>query len=155
VRSYRLQDDDALDAVQMTWLRLTEHAHRVQFPERLGAWLVTTARRECLHILRDRAKLGAGSIKFETVVETVADLSAGPEQRLIDADTAQILRDLLAELPPRGRIILRALFTDNPRPYAEIAHVTGIPIGSIGPIRARALAQLRRLGDKGMLGDAA
>jgi hypothetical protein len=36
VRSFRLQEADALDAVQMTWLRLAENAHRVQFPERLG-----------------------------------------------------------------------------------------------------------------------
>src|SRR5918998_4388207 len=39
VRSFRLQEADALDAVQMTWLRLAENAHRVQFPERLGGWL--------------------------------------------------------------------------------------------------------------------
>ena len=56
VRSFRLQEADALDAMQMTWLRLAENAHRVQFPERLGGWLATTARRECLHILR-QAKL--------------------------------------------------------------------------------------------------
>src|ERR671917_1348166 len=56
VRSFRLQEADALDAVQMTWLRLAENAHRVQFPERLGGWLATTARRECLHLLR-QAKL--------------------------------------------------------------------------------------------------
>jgi sigma-70-like protein len=52
VRSFRLQEADALDAVQMTWLRLADNTHRVQFTERLGGWLATTARRECLHILR-------------------------------------------------------------------------------------------------------
>src|SRR5262249_32938611 len=52
VRAFRLQEADALDAAQMTWLRLTENAHRIQFPEQLGGWLRTTARRECLHILR-------------------------------------------------------------------------------------------------------
>ncbi|MDQ4020382.1 MAG: hypothetical protein M3257_01845 [Actinomycetota bacterium] len=52
MRSFRLQEADALDAVQMTWLRLAENAHRVQFPEKLGGWLATTARRECLRIQR-------------------------------------------------------------------------------------------------------
>ena len=47
VRSFRLQEADALDAVQMTWLRLAENAHRIRFPERLGGWLATTARHEC------------------------------------------------------------------------------------------------------------
>jgi RNA polymerase sigma factor (sigma-70 family) len=152
VRSFRLQDNDALDAVQMTWLRLAENAHRVQFPERLGAWLVTTARRECLRILRDRAKLASAPLD----IDTVADSSVGPEQHVIDMDTAQMLRDLVAELEPRKRNLLQALFTDNPQPYAEIARATGIPIGSIGPTRARALRRLRRLGnDEHGLGEAA
>lgn len=139
-RSFRLQEVDALDAVQMTWLRLAENAHRVQFPERLGGWLATTARRECLHILRqakaapDLMDVGAG---------TVTDPSAGPEQRVIDADTTRIVWKLVDELSSRQRTVLRTLFTDSPRPYAEVAHVTGIPPGGIGPTRARALRQLR------------
>jgi RNA polymerase sigma factor (sigma-70 family) len=80
VRSFRLQAADALDAVQMTWLRLAENAQRVQFPERLGAWLVTTARRECLRILR-QAKTAPGLIDAGSETETVADSSPSPEQR--------------------------------------------------------------------------
>lgn len=148
VRSCRLQDTDAFDAVQMTWLRLTENAHRVQCPERLGSWLATTARRECLRILHDRAKLAVAPLDMDTV----ADPSLGPEQHAIDMDTAQTLRDLVAELAPRKRNLLQALFTDNPRPYTEIAHATGIPIGSIGPTRTRALRQLRQLGNEHGLG---
>ncbi|MGH3853147.1 MAG: RNA polymerase sigma factor [Pseudonocardiaceae bacterium] len=142
VRSYRLQDDDALDAIQMTWLRLAENAHRVRFPERLGGWLATTARRECLRILHDRAKRACDPLDIDAVV----DPAVGPEQHAIDLDTARALRDLVAGLAPRGRNLLRALFTDTPRTYAEIAHATGIPLGSIGPLRARALRQLRQLG---------
>jgi RNA polymerase sigma factor (sigma-70 family) len=141
VRSFRLQDADALDAVQMTWLRLAENAHQVQLPERLGGWLTTTARRECLAILRHRVKLA--SQPFDAVTETVADPSVGPEQRVIDADTAQTLWKLVDELPPRRRTLLRALFTDNPAPYAQIAHLAGISPGAIGPTRARTLRQLR------------
>ncbi len=140
VRSFHLQDADALDAVQMTWLRLAENAHRVKFPERLGGWLATTARRECLHILR-QAKPAPDLINV--VPETVADPSAGPEQRVIDADTAQTLRKLVDELSPRRRTLIQALFTDNPRPYTEIARAAGIPPGGIGPTRARTLQQLR------------
>lgn len=140
VRSFRLQDADALDAVQMTWLRLAENAHRVQFPERLGGWLATTARRECLHLLR-QAKPTRDLI--DVAPETVADLSAGPEQRLIDAETARALWKLVDELSPCRRTVLRALFTDDPRPYAEVARAVGIPPGGIGPTRTRALRQLR------------
>jgi RNA polymerase sigma factor (sigma-70 family) len=140
VRSFRFQDADVLDAVQMTWLRLAENADRVQFPERLGGWLATTARRECLRILR-QAKPAPDLI--DVVLETVADPSVGPEQRVVDADTVRILRKLVGELSPRRRTRLRALFTDNLHPYAEIARAAGIPSGGIGPTRARALQQLR------------
>ena len=139
VRSFWLQEADALDAVQMTWLRLAENAHRVQFPEKLGGWLATTARRECLHILR-QAKPAPDLTNMTP--ETVADPSAGPEQRVIDADTARSLWNLVAELSPRRKTLLQALFTDSSRSYAEVARTVGIPLGAIGPTRARALQQL-------------
>jgi RNA polymerase sigma factor (sigma-70 family) len=143
VRSFRLQEADALDAAQMTWLRLAENAHRVQFPERLGGWLATTARRECLRILR-QTKSASGVVRTIRIVpETVVEPSAGPEQRVIDADTSRTLWKFVAELSPRRRTLLRTLFTDNPRSYAEVAHAAGIPPGGIGPTRARALQQLR------------
>jgi len=140
VRSFRLQEADALDAMQMTWLRLAENAHRVQFPERLGGWLATTARRECLHILR-QAKLRPHLT--DMVPETVADPSAGPEQRAIDANTTQTLRKLIDELSPRRRTLIQMLFTDNPCSYNKLSRIIGIPPGGIGPTRARALHQLR------------
>jgi RNA polymerase sigma factor (sigma-70 family) len=140
VRSFRLQEADALDAVQATWLRLAENAHRVRFPEKLGGWLTTTARRECLRILR-QAKPAPDLTNMTS--ETVADPSVGPEQRVIDADTAQRLWNLVAELSPRRKTLLQALFTDSSRSYAVVARTVGIPLGAIGPTRARALQQLR------------
>jgi RNA polymerase sigma factor (sigma-70 family) len=89
VRSFRLYDADALDAVQMTWLRLAENADLVQFPERLGGWLVTTARRECLRILR-QAKSGPNLT--DTAPETTANSSAHPEPPT--PDLTQTLRKL-------------------------------------------------------------
>jgi RNA polymerase sigma factor (sigma-70 family) len=148
VRSFRLQDADALDAVQMTWLRLAENSHRVLWSERLGGWLATTARHECQRILR-RAKSAPDPL--DTVAATVAYPAAGPEQRAIEADTARTLWNLVEELSPRQRTLLRALFTDDPPPYAEIARTAGIPPGAIGPTRERALQQLRgRLDEHGM-----
>lgn len=145
VRQFRLQDADALDAVQMTWLRLAENGHQVRCPERLAGWLATTARRECLSILR-RATVAAHLRQLEP--EAVADSAPGPAQRVIDADTTRMLWTIVAELPPRRAALLRELFADHPRPYAEVARAAGIPIGGVGPTRARALHQLRnRLGD--------
>lgn len=148
VRAFRLQNADALDAMQATWLRLAENTHRVQWPERLGGWLATTARHECLRILRHAKPT---QDLTETLADTLADPSSGPEQQAIEADAARTLWNLVEELTPRQRTLLRALFTDHPRPYAEVAHAAGIPPGAIGPTRARALRQLRdRLNERGL-----
>ncbi|MGH3898921.1 MAG: RNA polymerase sigma factor [Pseudonocardiaceae bacterium] len=152
VRSFRLQDADALDAMQMTWLRLAENAHRVQWPDRLAGWLATTACRECLHILRQSKRI---PVPVDSMTETIADSSASPEQSLVNVDVTRMLWDLVEELSPRQRALLRALFTDHPRSYSEVARTVGIPAGAIGPTRARALRQLRRRLDAYGLGPAA
>jgi RNA polymerase sigma factor (sigma-70 family) len=140
VRSFRLQEADVLDAVQMTWLRLAEHAHQIRYPEQLGGWLATTARRECLSILRHAQRTPSFC---EAALEEVADPLVGPEQCVINADITRRLWNLVSELSPRRQTLLRALFADHPRPYAEVARSCEIPPGGIGPTRARALAQLR------------
>lgn len=148
VRPFRLQEADALDAVQMTWLRLAENCHRIRDPERLAGWLATTVRRECLRILR-QAKYTAD---FAEGAEDVVDPLADPEQQVIDVETMRVLRNLVAELSLRQRTLMRALFVDDPKPYAEVACSIGIPPGSIGPTRARALKQLRWMLDERGLG---
>src|ERR1700727_3445547 len=50
-RDFKLVESDASDVVQTTWLRLVEHIDRLEHPERVGAWLATTARNECLRTL--------------------------------------------------------------------------------------------------------
>lgn len=148
VRSYRLQDADALDAIQMTWLRLLANGRQVHDPDKLGSWLATTARRECLAILRRSKRIAYR----EETLDGLADSSVGPEQRFLAGEAVTAVRGLVAQLPTRGRVLLRALFSDSPQPYAEIARTMGIPIGSVGPTRARALRQLRRMLDERGLG---
>jgi RNA polymerase sigma factor (sigma-70 family) len=138
VRSYRLQDADARDAEQRTWLRLVEHRSSVRDPERLGGWLATTAARECLRILRECRNVSTDEL------DALATPEPGVEERVVDADTVERLWKIVAELPPRGRTIMRELFAEEPRPYSEVARVTGIPIGSLGPSRARLIERVRR-----------
>jgi RNA polymerase sigma factor (sigma-70 family) len=148
VRSFRMQDADALDAIQMTWLRLAENVHRLCYPERLAGWLATTACRECLRILRQARSTATPMEVFAT---HTADPAAGPEQRAVDADTARALGQLIAQLPPTKRVLLRALFAADAGSYTDVAQTVGIPVGSIGPSRARALQQLRwMLVDRGL-----
>jgi RNA polymerase sigma factor (sigma-70 family) len=143
VRNFRLQDADAADAEQRTWLRLVEHHRRLHDPEHLGGWLATTASRECLAILRGRR-----CVVDLADLDTVADERGDVEQQVLDADEAARLWNVVTLLPPRGRAVVRALFAEERRPYAEVARDTGIPVGSLGPTRARVLRQLRALLDE-------
>lgn len=145
VRSYRLQDADAHDAEQRTWLRLVEHRHAVRDPQRLGGWLATTASRECLRILRESRAVVTDEL------DAVPDPDRTVEDRVVDADTVSRLWTIVAELPPRGRTIMMELFAEEPRPYAEVARDTGIPIGSLGPSRARLIDRVRRTFDTGLV----
>jgi RNA polymerase sigma factor (sigma-70 family) len=145
VRSYRLQDADTHDAEQRTWLRLVEHRDAVRDPERLGGWLATTASRECLRILRESRAVVTDEL------DAVPDHDRAVEDMVVDADTVSRLWTIVAALPPRGRTIMMELFSEDPRPYAEVARATGIPIGSLGPSRARLVDRVRRSFESGLV----
>jgi RNA polymerase sigma factor (sigma-70 family) len=148
-RGFGLQEADAGDAVQATWLHLAESSDRIQHPDRLGGWLTTTLTRECLRIVRQRARTAQPA---EDVAESLADPGADPERDVVDRDTAALVRQSVARLPQRWRVLVQAMFDDEARSYAEIASSTGVPIGSLGPTRARALRRLRELLDESGLG---
>lgn len=140
-RSYRLAAPDAADVVQTTWLRLLEHLDKIADPERLAGWLATTARRECIHLMR----------RTDRHAESPADLpnlpDDGPEPDAIlfrDERDAELWR-ALAKLDEFCQRLLRVLMADPPPAYTDVAALLGIKIGSIGPTRARCLAKLRGL----------
>jgi RNA polymerase sigma factor (sigma-70 family) len=144
ITNYRLQEADARDAAQRTWLRMLESHHQIREPEALGGWLKTTARRECLRILAEQKRIDPLPEGAECV-DTAVDV----ERSVVDVDQARHLRGLLASLPTRSFALISSLFQDDPPAYAQLAAATGIPVGSIGPTRARALRKLRRMVEEG------
>ena len=139
-RAHRLSDADAADVSQTTWLRLVERLDGLREPERVGAWLATTARRECLRTLGGRQR------------EVVADLDAlpggedGAGTALLERERAAVMRSAFARLGERCQRLLRVLMADPAPGYDEVAAALDMPIGSIGPTRARCLERLRRDG---------
>lgn len=140
-RHYRLSTSDAQDVTQTVWLRLVEHLAEIREPAALPGWIVTTARHECLRLLRS----GGRTVVVDPVDLTVSRPADGDaiESALLAAERHQVLLDGLAELPPHQRELLTLLAADPPHPYAEISRMLGIPIGSIGPTRSRILERLR------------
>jgi len=139
-RAHRLSRSDAADVAQTTWLRLVEHIGRVQDPGRLGAWLATTARRECLRLVRTAARTVPAD--HEVLEREPSDTTVDADVLLAERDTA--LWQAFDRLPARDQGLLRLLVADPTPSYDEIGAALGMPIGSIGPTRARCLERLHR-----------
>ncbi|WP_235929531.1 RNA polymerase sigma factor [Cellulomonas citrea] len=140
IRQFRLDAHQAEDVAQTVWLNLLEHLGELRDPAALPGWISTATRRECLRVARlDHRDLAVDpqSDGLESAVEQ--DMGA----RLLLVELVQAVRDGLAELPARQRDLLVLLVADPPLSYVEISRRLDIPVGSIGPTRARGLARLR------------
>ena len=139
VAGFRLQQADAADAVQNTWVRALERIGTVREPERLGGWLTTTAARECLAVLR-RSKR---ELPVDSFVDQVAWTGPTPETRMLHAERDRAVDAAVAQLPTRRRELVNAIFGATETDYVQISRSTGMPVGSIGPTRRRCLDKLR------------
>lgn len=142
-QEFRLAESDAGDVAQVTWLRLLEHIGRLEHPERVGSWLASTARHECLRLLAARRRV---ILSPDTeALDGIVDPEPAAEEAVIAAERARAVREAVARLPQRHQQLLSMLMTDPPVPYAEISATLGVPVGSIGPARARYLARLQAI----------
>lgn len=144
---YGLSQAEADDVFQSVWFSLLTHLPTLRQPERIAAWLVTTARRECW----DRRR---GAEHERTYTVDPAELpdpdpwfqTATPEEVVERYDNHQNLRNVLRRLEERCRRLLHYLYNDPAQPsYGEIAVRLNMPVGSVGPTRARCLQKLREL----------
>lgn len=141
-RRIGLNHADAADAAQLTWLRLLEHAHQIREPDRLPAWLTATARREGLRLATDAKR---SILCADPTTENGVDRRGAVDDIYpVDGDYEPEVEQALARLPVRYQQLLRLLMSDDNPSYTEIAAQLHLPIGSIGPMRMRALQMLRR-----------
>lgn len=142
-RNHRLGSSDAADVSQTTWLRLIENIDGIEDPKRVGAWLATTARRECLRVIR--------LAKRELPVLDESDLQRGdPNEVPVDAamlrtEQSEATRAAFVQLPDRCQQLLRLMMLDEPPRYDALSAALSMPIGSIGPTRGRCLNKLKIL----------
>jgi RNA polymerase sigma factor (sigma-70 family) len=138
VRSHRVPAHAVDDIVQVTFIRLYQHLGRLRDPQALPAWLETTAHRETLKAIKRMVR------ERPLEVSLLEELPAPREaEEGIDAALRAALDAAIARLPARQGSLLRALTTEEEPSYEQIATRLGIPVGSIGPTRGRALERLR------------
>jgi RNA polymerase sigma factor (sigma-70 family) len=140
---YRLSRQDADDVGQGVWLLLIENIGGLREAAALPGWLATTTRRECLRVLRAAHRHDHADLPPEDQLPPEPD-AATIEQAVIAAERDAALRAAFAELPQSCHALLSLLMDDPPVSYADISIALGVPVGSIGPTRARCIDRLRR-----------
>jgi len=140
-RGLRLSAADAADVCQVTWLRLLENLNRIRDPAALGSWLATTARREAIGILRRRREVPVAEPDRGDVAD---EQQPPPWHAVLVRERDRELWQAFRRLSDRCQSLLRLLVLDPTEGgYAAAAAALDMPVGSLGPTRARCLAALR------------
>lgn len=138
-RGFRLNQADAADVFQATWFRLVERLNTIRDGDGLGAWLATTTRREAVNLIRRAGRemptddLGPQRVDTDTLT---------PEEAALRSERDRLIWESFAKLPQRCQLLLRVLLLDPPLSYEDASAALDMPIGSIGPTRARCLKSL-------------
>jgi RNA polymerase sigma factor (sigma-70 family) len=141
-RSFRLSPEEMEDVSQTTWLLLALHVRTLRDPEAVSGWLVTTAKRESLRLLRHRHREQPVDSDDLDVQDRA---SPGVDEEVLREELRGQVRRAFALLSDQCQRLLRMLMADPPRSYHDVRESLGMPLGSIGPVRARCLDRLRRL----------
>jgi RNA polymerase sigma factor (sigma-70 family) len=146
-----LDPQQAADVFQQVFATLVEHLHRIEHPDRLGPWLVITARRETWRVSRGRipAWTPVEEEEEDGTSRQIADESPLPDEVVLRQERREQLRQAMTTLgDPCRTLLLMLFFRPEPPPYAQIAAALGTSEGSIGPTRARCLQKIARLLDE-------
>ncbi len=141
---YGLTPGEVEDVYQSVWLSLVKNLENLREPDRVSAWLVTTARRECWERRRGADYERSVTTNFDMLLTDKEGDELQPEEVVTLYRQYQMLQQALEQLGDRCRNLLHLLYYDSSVPsYAEVAERLDMPIGSIGPMRARCLKKLR------------
>ncbi len=141
-----LDESSSADVFQNVFAILLEALDKIERPDRIQAWLVTTTKRETWRaVLEQKGSAFAAGDDEEDPLASLPDKAPLPDEELLMLEKQHAVRAAVASLDDRCRRLLTMLFySAEPPAYSEIAAALGIPEGSIGPTRARCLQKLLR-----------
>ncbi|HRF58566.1 MAG TPA: sigma-70 family RNA polymerase sigma factor [Fimbriimonadaceae bacterium] len=143
-RRLGLSEADAADVFQATFIALYRNLDRIDQALTLPRWIAVTATRECYRVRRTYPE-ATGSADERTLEDTIAVEQRSAEEIAIESERALVLREGLEQLGGRCRVLLTLLYGEVETSYIEIGAKLGMPIGAIGPTRARCLEKLRKI----------
>ena len=143
-RGYRLEPEDLADTFQEVFAALVRGLPRLRDARSLCRWLTSTTDRIALAaaLRRRRERARDAGPPEDLDAPPLAAEPAGADLESIEE--RQLVRLALGALAPRCRNLLEALYLgETEGAYRAIATELGIPIGSIGPTRARCLERMK------------
>jgi RNA polymerase sigma factor (sigma-70 family) len=141
---YGLSRDDAADIAQNTFTILIESLDTLSEDSHLGSWLATVARRHTWRLLeRNRREMPSEDLEGAYLVERAVLLGRSDAESIEHWELSELLETGLSKIGEPCRELLLALyFQPELSSYAEVAARLDMPMGSIGPTRARCLKRL-------------
>jgi RNA polymerase sigma factor (sigma-70 family) len=140
---YGLSPDDAGDIFQQVCLQLLEALPNLREPKSLPAWLIKVTAHGCFQLAGRIRRLQP--FDFETQLDGGPITSEKPDELIHEFERSRILHEVLSDVPPRCRELIRMLFFETPAvSYEEAAKRLGLATGSIGFIRMRCLNRVRK-----------
>lgn len=147
-----LHGDDREDVFQNVCVAVYRSIGTLRDPARLATWLYGVAYRQSVNVLRRRGR----EVPIEGEDGTEREFPSpwpGADQVLSGLEEAGRLRDALEVIDERCRRLLTAIYLEDPAwSYLEISERFAMPVGSIGPTRARCLRKLKDELDRGITG---
>lgn len=138
-RRYRFTSADCEDVAQSVFIKLYQNLDKLREQAKLSSWLITTAHRESWRV-------GRKSNRYTQLNEDFHSLAEPDPEDMDQWERQHLVNEGLKSLGGRCEPLLRALFySTGDVSYELIAKDLGVPIGSIGPTRARCLQKLERI----------
>ncbi|HMB70104.1 MAG TPA: sigma-70 family RNA polymerase sigma factor [bacterium] len=141
----RLPEDQIEEVFHQTFAKLAERIGSIRDRDRVRSWMVTTARRLTIDFIRARQSSRRVDMEDEAIA-SIADESESAPESLVRLERQHLVRQAMLGIGERCRRLLTALFYrtgPDPPSYDGVSEELGIPIGSIGPTRARCLKKLK------------
>lgn len=140
VRAYGHDREAAEDVIQTTWLGFVRLHPTIEDPQAVASWLITSARRGAAAHARSARR--SDPVEDEKLAGALPDEESAEAMAVLD-DEASRLWAAVASIDARCRKLLRVIaFMDRPD-YHSLSQELDMPVGSIGPTRARCLAKVR------------
>ena len=123
---YIMQDDeDAIDLLQETYIQAFKNIGSLEDPNNVYAWLGSVTYNQGMRIFRKKKEVLLDE-EAEGLFDTIEDdnIEWSPEESIDKNETANILMNIIDELPPLQKAALVAFYYDNMK-IEEIANAEG------------------------------